>query len=105
LIKVSWVSLVGGSFTWSISHDRPLWSRIDRFLVFPDWEARFHVVSQERLYRLYTDHFPILLHCCGALMGSRPFKFENMWLEAEGFVGLGKQWWDSYSFQGTLSLF
>jgi hypothetical protein len=24
-----------------------------------------------------------------------------MWLKAEGFVGLVKQWWDSYSFQGT----
>ena len=25
--------LAGGSFTWSISQDPPLWSRIDRFLV------------------------------------------------------------------------
>jgi len=26
-----------------------------------------------------------------------------MWLKADGFVGLVKQWWDSYSFQGTPS--
>jgi len=26
-----------------------------------------------------------------------------MWLKAEGFVGKVKQWWDSYSFQGTPS--
>jgi len=31
------------------------------------------------------------------------FKFENMWLKAEGFMGKVKQWWDSYSFQGTSS--
>ena len=26
-----------------------------------------------------------------------------MWLKAEGFVDLVKQWWDSYVFQGTAS--
>jgi hypothetical protein len=26
-----------------------------------------------------------------------------MWLKADGFVGLVKQWWDSYSFHGTPS--
>jgi hypothetical protein len=26
-----------------------------------------------------------------------------MWLKAEGFVGLVKQWWDSYLFQGSRS--
>jgi hypothetical protein len=74
--------LASGSFTWLISHDRPVWSRIDGFLVSPDWEAQLPVVSQKRLSRLYLDHF------------------ENMWLKVEGFVGLVKQWWDSYSFQG-----
>jgi hypothetical protein len=29
---------VGGSFTWSISHDPLLWSMIDHFLVFPKLE-------------------------------------------------------------------
>ena len=31
--------LAGGSFTWSISLDPPLWSRIDQFLVSPELEA------------------------------------------------------------------
>jgi exonuclease III len=55
--------LAGGAFTWSRTFDPPVWSRIDRFLVSPDWEARFHVSSQKRLPRLYLDHFPILLDC------------------------------------------
>jgi hypothetical protein len=61
------------------------------------------VLSQKRLPRLYSNHFPILLDCGDISRGSRPFKFENMWLKADGFVGLVKQWWDSYSFQGTPS--
>lgn len=28
--------LTGGPFTWSLSHDPPVWSRIDQFLVSPD---------------------------------------------------------------------
>jgi hypothetical protein len=28
-----------------------------------------------------------------------------MWLKAEGFVGLVKQWWDSYLFQALPSFF
>jgi hypothetical protein len=95
--------LASGSFTWSISHDPPVWSRIDRFLVSHDWEVRFPLVSQKRLSRLYSNHFPILLDCGGVPRGSRPFKFENMWLKVKGFVGLVKQWWDSYSFQGSPS--
>jgi hypothetical protein len=32
-----------------------------------------------------------------------PFNFENMWLKVEGFVGMVKQLWDSYLFQGSPS--
>jgi len=48
-------------FTWSLTLDPPVWSRIDHFLISPDWEARFPVVSQKRLPHLHLDHFPILL--------------------------------------------
>jgi hypothetical protein len=32
------------------------------------------------------------------------FIFENMWLKVEGFVGLVKQWWESYLFEVRLVL-
>jgi endonuclease/exonuclease/phosphatase family metal-dependent hydrolase len=56
--------LYGGSFTWSNNRDSPSLSRIDRFLISLTWEAYFPVVTQSRLSRLLSDHFPILL-CCG----------------------------------------
>jgi hypothetical protein len=82
--------LAGGSSTWSIAQDPPMWSRIDRFLVSHDWEARFPLVSQKRLSRPISDHFSILLDCGDVSRGRRPFKFENMWLKEEGFMGLVK---------------
>jgi hypothetical protein len=33
--------LGGGAYTWPISCDLPVWSRIDRFLISPEWEALF----------------------------------------------------------------
>jgi hypothetical protein len=87
--------LGGGSFTWLISHDPPVRSRIDCFLVSHDWEVQFLLVSQKRLSRLFSDHFPILVDCGDISRGSMLFKFETMWLKVEGFVGLVKQWRDS----------
>lgn len=84
---------------WDVS----TWSRIDRFLVSPEWEAQFSGVSHRRLPTLFSDHFLILLDCGDFHGGSRPFKFENMWLKSEAFVDKVKQWWDSYLFQGSPS--
>jgi hypothetical protein len=35
----------------------------------------------------------------------RPFKFKNMWLKAKGFVDKVRQWWSSYCFNGSPSVF
>jgi len=97
------LSLVGGSFTWSNNQEILSWSRLDRFLVSLDWEVKFLGTLQKRLPRLCSDHFPILLDCGGVQWGSRPFKFENMWLKAEGFVDRVRLWWESNRFQGSPS--
>jgi hypothetical protein len=75
--------LVGSSFTWLRP---PSWSRIDRFLVSPEWEAQFPSVSQRMLPILYSDHILILLDCGDFHWGSRPFKFENV-AKVIGFCG------------------
>jgi hypothetical protein len=95
--------LAGGPFAWSNNQENPSWSRLDRFLVSPDWDVKFLGTLQKRLPGLCSDHFPILLDCGGIHSGSRPFKFENMWLKAEGFVDRVRLWWASYHFQGSPS--
>jgi len=95
--------IAGGSFTWSNNQDISYWCRIDRFLVSSDWKVKFPGLFQKRLHRLCSDHFPILLDCGGIQWGFRPFKFENMWLKADGFVDRVKLWRSSYRFQGSPS--
>lgn len=85
--------LAGGSFTWSNNQEIPIWSRLDRFLISPEWDVKFPGTLQKRLPRLCSDHFPILLDCGGIHWGPRPFRFENMWLKSEGFVDRVRLWW------------
>ncbi|KAF5476218.1 hypothetical protein F2P56_007951, partial [Juglans regia] len=92
--------LVGGEYTWSNGR---VWSRLDRFLVSPSWETHYPEVSQKQLARVSSDHFPIHLDCGGIHRGRRYFKFENMWLSADGFVEKVSAWWSSYQFVGTPS--
>ena len=72
-----------GLYTWSNSTSA---SRIDRFLHSPvlvDYLSHF---SQKRLTRVLSDHLPILLESGSHRRGRIPFRFENMWLKAEGFL-------------------
>jgi endonuclease/exonuclease/phosphatase family metal-dependent hydrolase len=52
--------LAGGTST---SSNNISWSRLDRFIVSPEWEAKYPDLLQMRLLRLCSDHFPILLEC------------------------------------------
>jgi hypothetical protein len=97
------IPLVGGQFTWSNNQEDEIWSRIDRFLLAPSWEDYYPEVVQRRLPRICSDHFPLILECGDSRGGKKYFKFENMWLNHEGFVDKVKSWWDSYSFGGLPS--
>ena len=50
-------------------------------------------VHQVILPKITSDYFPILLHIKEVPSVRRPFKFENMWLEVEGFTDLVKSFW------------
>ncbi len=97
------IPLEGGRYTWSNNRENAAMSHIDWFLYTGEWEDRYPTVVQRRLPRLLSDHFPIMLESGEFLKGNRPFRFENMWLQAEGFGEMVKGWWDSYQFEGTPS--
>jgi len=48
---------------------------------------------QKRMPRSLSDHFPICLKTSVLERRKSPFRFENIWLEFEGFAGLIKEWW------------
>jgi hypothetical protein len=92
--------MAGGVSTWSNSLS---WSRLDRFLVSPEWEFSYPGLVQKKLLRVCSDHAPILLDSGCPQSGKRAFKFENMWLKEEGFVERVRIWWGSFQFFGSAS--
>ena len=86
------IPLQGGSFTWSNSHEVASNARLDRFLFSGDWEDKFPYFSQQRMSRLSSDHFLIVLKGGSFQRGRRSFRFENMWLKDEGFVERVQSW-------------
>uniref|UniRef100_A0A2N9IY01 Reverse transcriptase domain-containing protein n=1 Tax=Fagus sylvatica TaxID=28930 RepID=A0A2N9IY01_FAGSY len=85
--------LMEGQFTWSNNQDLPAKSCIDRFLVSTDWEEQFSHLKQKALPRFVSDHCPIMLECGSFKRGKSYFKFENMWLQHQDFVGNVRNWW------------
>ena len=74
--------LEGGTFTWSNSRAVASQSRLNRFLLSSDSEEHFPNIRQKRLHRLLSNHFLVFLEGGNFHRGSRPFRFENMWLKA-----------------------
>ena len=95
--------LQGGFFTWSGGSKGRMMSRIDRFLVSPDWESYFSKSIQSILSRPVSDHFPILLDGGGIRVGPSPLRFESMWMKFHGFKDILKGWWQDLSFTGSAS--
>ena len=93
--------LQGGEFTWNGGHNNQAGARLDRFLVSPSWLDQFHGVTQSRLPRPISDHFPIILVGGGIRRGPTPFRFENMWLKVEGFKDLIHSWWQGIEVRGS----
>ena len=55
------------------------------------------------LPQVILDHCLLLLEAGGIRRGHCAFKFENMWLKAEGLVEGVQQWWTRYCFVGSPS--
>ncbi|GFS28866.1 hypothetical protein Acr_00g0004350 [Actinidia rufa] len=71
--------MLGQKYTWSNSQEGEKWSRIDRFLIHPEWLDIFNF-KQWGLPRSLSDHCPIILMEDLRDWGPRPFKFINAWV-------------------------
>ncbi|XP_060216839.1 uncharacterized protein LOC132644270 [Lycium barbarum] len=94
------LELSGGNFTWKKGDRFTIAARIDRFLFCEEWDANFRNIKQSIIHRVTSDHSPIMLQCGGWETTNSYFKFENWWLDTEGFNERVKGWWDSFNHSG-----
>ncbi|WMV54956.1 hypothetical protein MTR67_048341 [Solanum verrucosum] len=50
--------------------------------------------------RVTSDHCPIILQCGDWDQRKSYFKFENWWLNVDGFEGLVHSWWNEFEVEG-----
>jgi len=68
-----------------------------------DWEELFPDMVERRMARPFSNHFPICRKSLNPERGKAPFRFENMWLEFEGFSDLIREWWGETQIPGFAS--
>lgn len=93
------VPMLGRKFTWCNSQIREKWSRIDRFLLDPEWLENFNL-KLWGLSRQLSDHCPILLMEDERDWGPRPFRFLNAWAAHPTFVSVVEKTWSEYQVEG-----
>ncbi|XP_075103406.1 uncharacterized protein LOC142177993 [Nicotiana tabacum] len=92
--------LTGGMYTWSKGENHDCSSIIDRFLFYVEWDEEFSNIKQSLLPRINSDHCPILLIYRDWEFSKSYFKFENWWMEIDGFKERVEGWWNSFQIHG-----
>jgi len=79
----------GGTYTWTNKQSSPIMAVLDRIFILAGWEMWFLLASARSLTRVGSDHNPLLVETeNGENTLSQIFRFENAWLNQEGF----KEW-------------
>lgn len=92
--------LVWGKYTWWKGDSHDTTSRLDRFLMSNEWDEVFRNIKQTLLHKVTSDHNPIMLRSGNWIPMRSYFKFENWWLQTEGFLDRVKEWWSSIVCEG-----
>ena len=94
------IARTGARFTWSNRQRNPVRSVLDRFLVSPEWELKFPLVSLRAETPIGSDHTPLILDTGEeALARSQRFFFETSWLQAPAFLNLVRSKWEMFANQ------
>ncbi|XP_028085071.1 uncharacterized protein LOC114286171 [Camellia sinensis] len=90
-LEVCDLPMMRRKFTWCNSQDGGKWSRIDRFLLSPEWIHKFNF-KPWGLPRRISDHCPILLMEDERDWGPKPF-FLNAWSLHPSFLAFVEKIW------------
>jgi hypothetical protein len=93
--------VLGRKFTWCHPNGRSM-SRIDRALVSSEWLQLWGQQSLWVMQRSVSDHCPIILRCGDFDKGPRPFRFNNHWLQNDGFKKIVEDSWHEQQVEGWM---
>lgn len=93
------IPVLGKNFTW-FSSDGASMSRLDRFLLSEGVIQKWDITAQSVGDKDISDHYPIWLKGGEMNWGPKPFRFNNCWLEHNGFCDFVKTCWENFQVEG-----
>ncbi|KAL4180048.1 hypothetical protein AMTRI_Chr13g90220 [Amborella trichopoda] len=93
------IPLQGSDYTWFNHAAESSLSKLDRFLLSPNWEEQFPGSFALALPKPTSDRCPILLDTIAVRRGPKPFRFELAWLQEEFLTTVIPTWWNSLQSQ------
>nr|XP_045086367.1 uncharacterized protein LOC120967116 [Aegilops tauschii subsp. strangulata] len=93
----------GRSYTWSNMQDDPLLEQLDWFFTSVDWISDYPMTEVLPLARTASDHVPCMVTIKTSIPKSNIFRFENYWLELEGFMDCVDSSWQKQSRKGHIT--
>jgi hypothetical protein len=82
------------TYTWSNRQQEPLLHRLDWFFISQEWSTVFPDSYVKTMLRDISDHVPCLVSFKPKIPKPTIFRFENFWLELEGFMNLFQTTWN-----------
>ncbi|CAN4127918.1 unnamed protein product [Withania somnifera] len=94
------LQIENATYTWYKGDNHEAATRIDRILISEEWDESFNYLKQIPLQRIISDHIPLALQGATWNKNRKYFKFEDWWLDTEGFTDEVNEWWNSFKFEG-----
>ena len=73
--------------------DSPLLEKLDWIFTSPNWTTTFPKTLATPLTNVSSDHVPILINVGSDIPKSQIFRFEEYWLEFDGFNEVVSKYW------------
>ena len=96
------IPLKGRSFTWSNKQDNPLLEKLDWVFTSSHWTSVHPSTMAIPLAKISSGHVPIKIMIDSAIPKSNIFRFEELWVEFNGFIEIVENhWYNSIHFSDS----
>ena len=93
----------GRSFTWSNMQDSPLLEQLDWFFTSASWISSYPLTQVLPLAKTASDHVMCIVTVNTSIPKCNLFRFENYWVEMDGFMDCVRDSWKIPSRKGHIT--